>query len=125
MRLILALGFVLSFALAAAAQHNHASQKGPNGGPVEDLAGVHLEFVTSGTTLTFYVLDESNKPTSAKGITASALIVAGTDRETVKLSVEGENALKGVLKKPIPANATISVTLKAPSGKSGQARFKK
>lgn len=125
MRFLLALGFVLSLAVTAVAQHNHAAQKGPNGGPVEDVAGVHLEFVSSGNTLTFYVLDESNKPTSAKGIVASALVVAGADRETVTLTVEGENALKGELKKPIPANATISVTLKTPAGKSGQARFKK
>ena len=125
MRFLLALGFVLSLAVTAVAQHNHATQKGPNGGPVEDVAGVHLEFVSSGTTLTFYVLDESNKPTSAKGIVASALVVAGADRETVTLTVEGENALKGELKKTIPANATISVTLKTPAGKSGQARFKK
>jgi hypothetical protein len=125
MRFILALGFVLSLAAAAVAQHKHTSQKGPNGGPIEDVAGIHLEFVSSGTTLTFYVLDESNKPTSAKGITASALVVAGADRETVTLTVEGENMLKGELKKPIAANATISVTLKTPAGKSGQARFKK
>jgi len=125
MRFLLALGFVLSLAVTAVAQHNHAAQKGPNGGPVEDVAGVHLEFVSSGNALTFYVLDESNKPTSAKGIVASALVVAGADRETVALTVEGENALKGELKKPIPANATISVTLKTPAGKSGQARFKK
>ncbi|MBS4083231.1 MAG: hypothetical protein KGZ73_06750 [Rhizobiales bacterium] len=125
MRFIIALGLMLSLAVTAVAQHNHAAQKGPNGGPVEDVAGVHLEFVSSGTTVTFYVLDESNKPTSAKGITASALVVAGADRETVTLTVEGENALKGELKKPIAANATISVTLKTPAGKSGQARFKK
>ncbi len=125
MKFILALGVVLSLAVSAVAQHSHGAQKGPNGGPVEDVAGVHLEFVSSGTTLTFYVLDESNKPTSAKGITASALVVAGADRETVTLTVDGENTLKGELKKPIAANATISVTLKTPAGKSGQARFKK
>ncbi|MBY0530514.1 MAG: hypothetical protein K2P86_02355 [Xanthobacteraceae bacterium] len=125
MKFFLALGLVLSLAVSAVAQHKHGAQKGPNGGPVEDVAGVHLEFVTSGTTLTFYVLDESNKPISAKGITASALVVAGADRETVTLTVEGENVLKGEVKKPIAANATISVTLKTPAGKSGQARFKK
>lgn len=125
MKFILALSFVLSLAGAAVAQHNHGAQKGPNGGPVEDVAGVHLEFVSAGTTLTFYVLDESNKPMSAKGITASALVVSGTDRETVTLAVEGESVLKGELKKPIAPNATVSVTLKTPAGKSGQARFKK
>jgi hypothetical protein len=125
MKFIFALGFVLSLAVTATAQHSHGTQKGPNGGLIEDVAGIHLEFVSSGTTLTFYVLDESNKPASAKGITASALVVSGADRETVTLAVEGESVLKGELKKPIAANATVSVTLKTPAGKSGQARFKK
>lgn len=125
MRLALVLALILAFSASASAQHNHNNQKGPNGGQVEDVAGVHLEFVSSGTTLTFNVLDESNKPISAKGITASALVVAGGDRETVTLTVQGDSQLKGELKKPIPAGATVSVTLKTPAGKSGQARFKK
>lgn len=124
MKFAFLLSLMLAFASPAAAQHSHANQKGPNGGPVEDVAGVHLEFVTSGNTITFYVLDESNKPISAKGITGSALIVAGAERETLTLKVDGENTLKGELKKAIPAGASISVTIKT-STKSGQAKFKK
>jgi hypothetical protein len=123
MKVAFLLSLMLAFASPAAAQHSHANQKGPNGGPVEDVAGVHLEFVASGNTITFYVLDESNKPISAKGVTGSALVVAGADRETVTLTA-GDNALKGELKKPIPAGALISVTIKT-STKSGQAKFKK
>lgn len=125
MKLAFLLSLMLAFATPSAAQHSHGVQKGPNGGQVEDVAGIHLEFVASGTTLTFYVLDESNKPASAKGITGSALVVAGSDRETVTLAVDGENALKGELKKAVPSNAGVSVTIKTPAGKTGQARFKK
>lgn len=123
MKFAFLLSLMLAFTSPAVAQHSHGAQKGPNGGQVEDVAGVHLEFVTSGNTVTFYVLDESNKPISAEGMTGSALVVAGADRETVTLTA-GDNALKGELKKAVPAGASISVTIKTKT-KSGQAKFKK
>ena len=46
MKFVLALIAALAFAAPAAAQHKHgADHKGPNGGPVEDVAGVHAELV--------------------------------------------------------------------------------
>jgi hypothetical protein len=57
----------------------------PNGGIVEDVAGVHAELVAAGTTVPFNILDENNKAVNAKGMTGSALIVSGADKETVKL----------------------------------------
>ena len=59
---------------SALAQHKHGSMKGPNGGPMEDVAGVHAELVVSGNVVTINIFDESNKP-SAKGFTGSALVV--------------------------------------------------
>ena len=115
----------LSLALAgtAAAQHKHGAHKGPNGGPVEDVAGVHAELVTSGTTVTFHILDENNKPVSAKGMTGSALIVSGSGKETVKLSEAGNSALKGDTKNAVVPKSNVTLMLKTPAGKSGQARF--
>jgi hypothetical protein len=55
----------------------------------------------------------------------AALIVGGADRETVTLSSQCENSLKGEAKKPIPAGATITLTIKTAEGKSGQVKFKK
>lgn len=123
MKYALLLGLALAWAGPAVAQHAHG-QRGPNGGQMEDVAGVHLELLTSGQTVTLNVFDEANKPVPTKGFTASALITAGSDRETLSLAPEGENALKGQAKKPINAGATISVTLKTAAGKSGQVRFK-
>ena len=108
---------------AGAQQHNHG-QKGPNGGQLQDVAGVHLELVASGTELTFYVLDEANKPISSKGFTASALISSGSDRETLTLTPQVENLLKGSAKKSVVPGTVVSITLKTPAGKSGQARYK-
>lgn len=124
MKYVLALAAALICASPAAAQHSHGAQKGPNGGPIEDVAGVHAELVVSGTTITFHILDEANKPLPTAGYAGSALVVAGAERETVTLAPKGESAVAGEAKKPVAKGAAISVTLKTSAGKSGQARFK-
>ncbi len=123
MKYVLAFIAALAFTAPAVAQHAHG-QKGPNGGLMEDVAGVHAELVTSGNTLTINVFDENNKPVTTTGFSASVLMVSGSERETLTLAVAGANALKGETKKPIAKGATITVTLKTAAGKSGQARFK-
>jgi hypothetical protein len=75
----------------AAAQHVHGA-KGPNGGQMEDVAGVHAELMTAGNTITINVFDEGNKPIATKGFTASALVSRGPERETVVLVPAGEEA---------------------------------
>lgn len=122
MRFLTALFATLALVSAASAQHSHGA-KGPNGGMMEDVAGVHAELITSGSTITINILDEKNKPMSAKGMTASALIVSGAERETIKLGEAGENALKGEAKKPLAPKSTVTIMLKTAAGKSGQARY--
>ena len=124
MKYALALIAVFAFPAPGFAQHSHGAQKGPNGGPVEDVAGVHAELVVSGNTVTFNILDEANKPVASQGFTGSALVVSGADRETVTLAPAGESALQGDAKKSVAKGAAISVTIKTAAGKSGQARFK-
>lgn len=122
MKFLIAIAAMLAFTSGALAQHAHGA-KGPNGGPMEDVAGVHAELITSGNTITINILDEKNKPVSVKGMTASALVVSGADRETIKLGESGESALKGEAKKPVAAKSNVTIMLKTPAGKSGQARF--
>lgn len=125
MKFVLALIAALAFAAPAAAQHKHgADHKGPNGGPVADVAGVHAELVVSGSTITLNILDEANKALPTKGYSGSVLVVNGNDRETVALAPAGDSALKGDAKKAVAKGSAISVTLKTAAGKSGQARFK-
>ena len=121
----LAIALVAGFLLVAPAlaQHGHG-EKGPNGGAMEDVAGVVAELVTSGYTLTVHVFDEGGKPVPTKGFSASALVVAGANKETVTLTASGENALAGTAKSPIGAGSAITVMLKTTEGKSGQARYK-
>jgi hypothetical protein len=114
---------LLLWAGTAAAQHSHGSTKGPNGGPMQDVAGVHAELVVAGNVVTINILDESNKPVPAKGFSGSVLIVAGGTRETVQLAVAGDSSLKGETKAPIGTGATVTLVLKNAAGKSGQAKF--
>jgi hypothetical protein len=122
MKYVLALIATLALTGAAPAQHAHGD-KGPNGGQMLDVAGVHAELMISGNTITINVLDEDNKPVATKGFVASALVARGSERETVALVPAEEAALKGDAKKPV-AGAAVTVTLKTAAGKTGQVRFK-
>jgi nitrogen fixation protein FixH len=124
MRIILILTAMLLSAAPAMAQHAHGS-KGPNGGMMEDVAGVHAELIISGNTITFNIVDEASKPVATNGFTGSVLVTSGAEKETVTLSPAGESALKGEAKKAIPANASVTLMLKTKAGKSGQAKFTK
>ncbi len=123
LKFLIALTVTVALAAPAAAQHKHGS-KGPNGGPMEDVAGVHAELLTSGTTLTINVLDEDSKPIPVAGYTASALVVNGANRETVKLEAAGNASLRGEAKSALAPDTQVTLMLKTAAGKSGQARFK-
>jgi hypothetical protein len=86
---------------------------------------VSLHTLRTGSTITINVFDEDKKAVPTKGFVAAALIVTGSERETVNLAPFGENSLQGTAKKPVAANAAISLTLKTATGKSGQVRFKR
>jgi len=101
-------------------------EKGPNGGLMLDVAGIDAELMTAGNTVTINVFEAFKaKPVSTKGYVGAVLITSGSARETVALAPQGENSLKGDAKNPIPAGATITLTIKTAEGKSGQAKFKK
>lgn len=122
MKYVVAFLAALAFASPAMAQHAHGS-KGPNGGAMEDVAGVHAELIADGASVKFNILDEDNKPVATKQFTGTVLIVSGSDRETVTLAPAGDSALQGQAKKAVPAKAAITLMLKTDKGKSGQARF--
>lgn len=123
MKNILLIMALLFWAGSAAAQHKHENMKGPNGGPMQDVAGVHAELIVTGNVLTINLLDESNKPVSAKGFSGTVLIVSGSNRETVQLAVAGDSSLKGEAKNPPGSGVAVTLVLKNAAGKSGQVKF--
>lgn len=123
-----AFAFLLSliWTVPSFAQHSHGSEKGPNGGQMEDVAGIDAELITSGNKITINVFDPKNsKPVATKGYSAAVLITSGTAKETLTLVVSGENSLQGEAKAPIAPGATVTLTIKTAEGKSGQAKYKK
>ncbi len=123
MKRILMIAVLALWAGVASAQHSHGNMKGPNGGAMQDVAGVHAELLVAANVVTINLLDESNKPASAKGFSGSVLIVSGGSRETVQLAVSGDNSLKGEAKAAVPAGAAVTLVLKNAAGKSGQVKF--
>ena len=116
----------LIWASPSFAQHSHGSEKGPNGGQMEDVAGIDAELVTAGNKVTINVFDPKNaKPVPTKGYSGAVLITNGTAKETVTLAASGENSLQGEAKTPIAPGATVTLTIKTAEGKSGQAKYKK
>src|SRR6202171_1754246 len=111
MRFVLAILAALSMVSPAFAEEY---EKGPNGGPMLDVAGIDSELLTSGNSVTINVFESFKaNPVSPKGYTAADLIISGAGRETVALAPQGENSLKGDAKSAIPAGATITLTIKS------------
>ncbi|GGF68625.1 hypothetical protein GCM10007301_30360 [Azorhizobium oxalatiphilum] len=108
-------------ATPALAQHAH-DDKGPNGGQMQDVAGVHAEFLPSGNSLVLNIIDEAGKPIDTKGFVASALVVSGGERKTVQLIASG-SSLRADLPSALPAGSTVTFAVKSSAGKSGQAKF--
>ena len=123
MRYALLLIATVLFAVAAYAEEY---KKGPNGGLMLDVAGVDAELMTAGNTVVINVFVASTaKPVPTDRFTAVALIVSGSNRETISLTPQGENSLKGDATNPIAPDATITLTIKTAEEKSGQVKFKK
>jgi hypothetical protein len=123
MRYALAFLAALIIGTAAIAEPHGHGEKGPKGGSMEDVAGLHAELLTSGNTISLYLYDEAVKPVSTQGFTASALVTRGKERETVKLEPADDNVLRGEAKAAVKG-ASIAVTMRTAAGKSGQARFR-
>ncbi|MFG1418966.1 hypothetical protein V5F38_12760 [Xanthobacter sp. V0B-10] len=102
--------------------HAHGAQKGPHGGALEDIAGVHAEIEVSGKTLTVHVLDGAGKGVDTTGFSGSAMLVLGGARQTLALKPSGET-LVGEAPAPIAPGTAVTLVLKTAAGKSGQAKF--
>ena len=119
-RLLLALA-LLGWPLAASA---HELAKGPNGGPVVDSAGHHVELVAKGTELVLYLADESDKPLASSGTkNARAIVQDGGRTATVPLQPAEPNRLVGTLAQPLGPGARVVVSATMADGHAVQARF--
>ena len=102
----------------------HEVSKGPNGGPVVDVAGHHVEMVAKGTEFVLYLTDASDKPLASAGTKAARAIVQDAGKtSTVALSAIEPNKLVGTLAQPLGAGARIVISATLADGHALQARF--
>ncbi len=119
-RLILALA--LAGLTTAATAHEVA--KGPNGGPVVDSAGHHVEMTTKGTELVLFLTDEADRPLASAGTkNARAIVQDGGKTATVALQPAEPNRLVGTLGQPLSKGARVVVSATMADGHAVQARF--
>jgi hypothetical protein len=119
-RLILAIALA-GFATAATA---HELAKGPNGGPVVDSAGHHVELTTKGTELVLFLTDEADKPLASAGTRNARAIVQDSGKiATVALQPAEPNRLVGTLSQPLSKGARVVVSATMADGHAVQVRF--
>jgi hypothetical protein len=101
----------------------HEPRKGPNGGPLVDAGAYHIEVLTSGATLEVLVSDGSDKPISAAGFKAMAIMVIDGSTHRIALSPSADGK-KLVGTAPVAMSAIKgAVLLTAPDGKTATGRI--
>ena len=90
------------------------------GGQVRETASYDMELVAKDKELALHIADHKGKKVAAKE--ASATVVSGKNKETVKLTASGDGVLKGTGNFTVTADTKIIVSLTA-AGKTEQARF--
>ncbi len=119
-RSILALPLVAS-ALGASA---HDLATGPNGGPVVDSAGHHVEMVAKGTELVLVLTESDDKPLASAGTkNARAIVQDAGKTTTVTLQAAEPNRLVGTLPQPLGPGARVVVSATMADGHAVQGRF--
>lgn len=102
----------------------HELAKGPNGGPLVDVAGHHIEMVAKGTELILILTDAADKPLSSAGTKAARAIVQDAGKTaTVALSPVEPNKLVGTLAQPLGTGARVVISATLADGHALQARF--
>jgi hypothetical protein len=102
----------------------HELSKGPNGGPLVDVAGHHVEMVAKGTELVLYLTDAADKPLASAGTKAARAIVQNAGKTaTVPLNPVEPNKLVGTLAQPLGAGARVVISATLADGHALQARF--
>jgi hypothetical protein len=97
---------------------------GPNGGPVIDAGGYHVELVAKGAALTLYVTThEADAPVPTTGASGFVVIQSKGGAERLDLAAAEPNQLTATAKTDIAADAKIAVTFTIKDQKPASGRF--
>ena len=106
------------FTLSSPAAEEHPK----HGGQVRETASFHLELVAKDKELTLHVTDHKGKAIEGPNLSATATVLTGKSRETVKLGGAGRGVLKGAGDFAVADDTKIVLTVTV-AGKTEQARF--
>lgn len=108
---------------AAALGDGDLSKPGPNGGKVADAGKYHLELVVKPAEMRVYVTGAKDAKVDTQGAEASATVLSGKEKSTVKLVPADGNALAGNGAFNPKTAMTVVVTLTLAKQAPVQARF--
>ena len=113
----------LSLLPAVALGDGDLSKPGPNGGKLADAGKYHLELVVKPAEMRVYVTGAKDAKVDTQGAQASATVLAGKDKATLKLVPAGDNALAAAGSFDTRAAMTVVITLTLAKQSPVQARF--
>lgn len=61
----------------------HGPSRGPNGGQMQDIGSYHGELLAQDGRLIFFLFDANDRPLSANGAAATAIVLAGGRQQTL------------------------------------------
>ena len=114
------LSFILFLPAAVLA---HGEKTGPNGGVVVDVGKHHIELVMKADELRGFVTGAGGAKVDTKGAEASATVLAGREKLTLKLIPAGGNALAADGKFDPRAGAKVVLTFALPGQSAVSGRF--
>jgi hypothetical protein len=123
-RLVRALLVLISLSGLANAQQTHGPLRGPNGGQMLDVVGIHAELVASGDSLTISVFNEDTTPVPLTGFSVMVFVNNQGTREALFLVKVSDNAMRAQASKAVTSGTVVALRLKSPQGTFGQIRFK-
>ncbi|MDP1702708.1 MAG: hypothetical protein Q8L53_17360 [Aestuariivirga sp.] len=98
---------------------------GINGGILADAGAYHVEFIggAADAVMMFAVSDERQKPFSAGGISAYAIVAQNGQETRLRLLPEADNLLAALPTSPLLTGTTVLIVAKLATGETLAARF--
>jgi hypothetical protein len=114
----------LAFAASLTLAHAHEQRVGPRGGALVDAGTYHVELVTRDKAVEIFVSDQNDKPLSASGF--KALAILAIDGKSVRVTLEPApdgGKLVGAAPQSLPARVKGAVQLTGTDGKTATGRI--
>lgn len=118
--------FLTGLALAASITcvQAHEQRVGPRGGALVDAGTYHVELLTREKVVEIFVSDQNDKPLSATGFKALAILAVAGKSVRVTLAPTADGAkLTGEAAEPLPPRVKGAVQLTGSDGKTSTGRI--